>query len=371
MLCTGLVGLTVVPKHLFSAHTTGKLVVAMGKHHRKARRPRRRLQHTAVTAMTVELPEGYRRASRLAAGGQYDEARRLYGELDVATSNTRLRALIGNDLAALDAMKGDFSAARQGWEAALAIDETCRPARLNLELLVNRLGVVRGREGEAEAHAARTEPRPPTQTKDALGAGLTTPPSMRPQVSPVEAEPHPRATNALGVGLMTPPSARPQVSPADATSIPEQGSQSLKVFDGDTDEPSHGVVGATSFPGTLHSGSPTRVAILSFLFNWPSTGGGNIHTVELATFLGRAGYEIRHFYACYPEWGIGRVGDGLPFQSDALEFDASDWCLDEIKARYRQTVQSFDPDYVIITDAWNIKPILAEAVDGYPYYLRF
>jgi len=32
-----------------------------------------------------------------------------------------------------------------------------------------------------------------------------------------------------------------------------------------------------------------RVAILSFLFNWPSTGGGIIHTVELATFLKRAG----------------------------------------------------------------------------------
>ena len=31
----------------------------------------------------------------------------------------------------------------------------------------------------------------------------------------------------------------------------------------------------------------------------------------------------------------------------------------------------FDPDYVIITDAWNMKPILAEAVRGYPYFLRF
>ena len=34
-------------------------------------------------------------------------------------------------------------------------------------------------------------------------------------------------------------------------------------------------------------------------------------------------------------------------------------------------MQAFDPDYVIITDAWNMKPILAEAVEGYPYYLRF
>ena len=27
------------------------------------------------------------------------------------------------------------------------------------------------------------------------------------------------------------------------------------------------------------------------------------------------------FYVRYPEWGIGRVGDALPFQSQALEFD--------------------------------------------------
>ncbi len=38
---------------------------------------------------------------------------------------------------------------------------------------------------------------------------------------------------------------------------------------------------------------------------------------------------------------------------------------------YRQAVEFIDPDYVIITDAWNMKPILAEAVRGYPYLLRF
>ena len=31
--------------------------------------------------------------------------------------------------------------------------------------------------------------------------------------------------------------------------------------------------------------APVKVAIVSFLFNWPSTGGGITHTVELARFL--------------------------------------------------------------------------------------
>ena len=39
---------------------------------------------------------------------------------------------------------------------------------------------------------------------------------------------------------------------------------------------------------------PVKVAILSFLFNWPSTGGGNHHTVGAGrSSWPRAGYEVR------------------------------------------------------------------------------
>jgi len=42
---------------------------------------------------------------------------------------------------------------------------------------------------------------------------------------------------------------------------------------------------------------PVRIAVLSFLFNWPSTGGGNIHTAAIVDFLGRRGYDVRQFLA--------------------------------------------------------------------------
>ncbi len=115
---------------------------------------------------------------------------------------------------------------------------------------------------------------------------------------------------------------------------------------------------------------PIKVAILSFLFNWPSTGGGNIHTAELALFLGRAGYDIRHFHACFPPWAIGNV-QGTPFPSHALQFDEASWKLPVIQERYRQAVDAFAPDYVLITDCWNLKPHLAKALRGYPVLLRF
>jgi glycosyltransferase involved in cell wall biosynthesis len=362
----------------------------MARHHRRGKAPRRS-RHVLAAVNTSELPESYCRACRLATNGQHDEARRLYTELNTASSDVRLRALIDNDLATLDAVSGNFATARQGLEAALAIDESCRPARLNLELIANRLALFRGVTSDAEAGMARVEPRPPEMP--ALSAVFATSPSARPQVSPAWTAPcppetaEPDATLALGAGLMTPPSARPQVSPAWTEAyhpaIPESHIESAEVgkasagfltlVRGGVDEPADAGIGVMNVIGSPQAepSSPTRVAVLSFLFNWPSTGGSNIHTVELATFLGRAGYEVCHIYVRFPQWGIGQVGDVLPFESQAMEFERSSWELKEIQARYRRAVRSFDPDYVIITDAWNMKPILAEAVEGYPYYLRF
>ena len=116
----------------------------------------------------------------------------------------------------------------------------------------------------------------------------------------------------------------------------------------------------------------TKVAILSFLFNWPSTGGGNVHTVELAQFLARAGYEVRHIYARYPALG-DRPRRGAAFRSRARPSSSTmrSWNVAAIQARFRRAVDAFEPDYVLITDSWNMKPILAEAVRGYPYFLRF
>jgi glycosyltransferase involved in cell wall biosynthesis len=113
-----------------------------------------------------------------------------------------------------------------------------------------------------------------------------------------------------------------------------------------------------------------KIAILSFLFNWPSTGGGIVHTIELAQFLARAGYHVRHFYAHYPPWQLGRV-QCPPIPSEPLDFTDSTWSLPIIKRSYREAVGAFAPDYVLITDSWNMKPHLADAMCGYRTILRF
>jgi glycosyltransferase involved in cell wall biosynthesis len=127
-------------------------------------------------------------------------------------------------------------------------------------------------------------------------------------------------------------------------------------------------VGTTSIPA--EPSRRTRVAILSFLFNWPSTGGGIIHTVELATFLTRAGYDVRHVFARFEAWDIGNVKQQYPVCHEMLEFDKNEWNIPTIQSRYHAAVSAFDPDHVIITDSWNMKAVLAEAVRSYPYILR-
>ena len=274
----------------------------MAKHHRRNKPARRAQRRVAAAAGMAQLPEGYGAACRLAVAGKHDEARRLYAKLQTTATEPRFGALVRNDLAALDAMVGDLDGARKVVEAALALDPTCEPARLNLALLLTAGCKVGGGE-----HREGSEPR----LADVHGEERNDPEEQRQE--------------------------------------------------------------AADPPRTQQTAHPTsiRVAILSFLFNWPSTGGGNIHTAELGGFLARAGFAVRHYHARFADWGIGRVQAGMPVTSEALEFDASSWNIEAIQSQFREAVDRFAPDYVIITDAWNMKPVLAEAVKGYPYFLRF
>jgi glycosyltransferase involved in cell wall biosynthesis len=198
-------------------------------------------------------------------GGDLDEARRLYLDLVCRSADTRLLALIHNDLGALHASEGDLLAARDSFRTAIDLDPDCGPANANLATL-NVDDVTTGSRG----------PR------------------------------------------------------ADAR---------------------------------------CRIAIVSFLFNWPSTGGGIVHTVELASSLQEAGYAVQHFYLESPAHGVGRVTESLPFESQALVADEPTTAA--VTARFRDAVRAFDPDHVIVTDSWNMKPVLADALRERSVVLRF
>ncbi|WP_231871562.1 glycosyltransferase family 4 protein [Planctomyces sp. SH-PL62] len=90
----------------------------------------------------------------------------------------------------------------------------------------------------------------------------------------------------------------------------------------------------------------------------------------MAKILSLAGYDVRHVYARFEPWGVGRVAGDLPYPSEILDFDEQEWNLPAVEHRFRRAVAAFDPDCVVVTDSWNVKPLLAEAARGYPYILR-
>jgi glycosyltransferase involved in cell wall biosynthesis len=212
-------------------------------------------------------------------------------------------------LAALAVLAGEWEQARKGFQEALALDARCEPARANLAFLDEDVAGV-GRISN------------PSGEDGSRQGGIL------------------RNRTAEEDGLETRPKAE-----RDRLKIP--------------------------FTAKTNQEAPIRVAVLSFLFNWPSHGGGIVHTFELIQFLARAGYQVQHVYARFPPWGIGNAEGRLPYPAQVLEFDEAEWNVLDIQRRYRQAVDAFRPDYVLITDSWNMKPLLAEAVRHYPYVLRF
>ncbi len=151
----------------------------------------------------------------------------------------------------------------------------------------------------------------------------------------------------------------------------EPARKNLSSLNGEVAKSSQPTTSTTDSGEKLAQAEPTRVkvGVVSFLFNWPSMGGGIVHTVELCQFLARAGYEVRHFYVRYTQWRIGEV-QGTPLESVGLDFSDAEWNVPTIQAKLRRAVDGFGPDHIIIMDAWNMKPHLAVALRGYVTWIR-
>ena len=166
-------------------------------------------------------------------------------------------------------------------------------------------------------------------------------------------------------GFRTALALNPECSPARANLIALEGARADRI--GGRILPPTGPAGPRA-PGP--PGRAVRVAVVSLLFNWPSTGGGNVHTAELTMFLAAAGYDVRHVYARFEPWGLGRVADPTPHPAEPVAFAADEWTRVSVIDRFRRAIDEIDPDWVVLTDSWNLKPVLADAAGGRRYVLR-
>ena len=121
---------------------------------------------------------------------------------------------------------------------------------------------------------------------------------------------------------------------------------------------------------TIRRLGPIRVAVLSFF----STGrrpaaaicirrGWSSSSAAMATTCGIFMRGIRL------GGSGGLTDDGLRSPARRSSLPRANGTLPTIRERFRRAVDSFAPDYVVISDTWNMKPHLAEAMRGYPYFL--
>jgi glycosyltransferase involved in cell wall biosynthesis len=147
--------------------------------------------------------------------------------------------------------------------------------------------------------------------------------------------------------------------------------ENLAVLDEPPERETEPIAAAAGSPAPVRRPDRPRVALASFLFNWPSTGGGIVHTVELGKFLQAAGYDVHHFYARRLDLGIGRADDPLPYDATPIDFSGRDWSAEAIRGKFHAAVGRYGPTRAIITDSWNTKPLLADALAEWPFLLRF
>jgi glycosyltransferase involved in cell wall biosynthesis len=113
-----------------------------------------------------------------------------------------------------------------------------------------------------------------------------------------------------------------------------------------------------------------RLAIVSMLFNWPSSGGGMHDSVAVAAHLQQCGMAVARFYAVCPAVGIGAVSAPLSVPSTPVHIGEHD-SASQVAERFREAVDRYDPEIVLITDCWSFRPHLLEAFQGRACFLRF
>lgn len=116
-----------------------------------------------------------------------------------------------------------------------------------------------------------------------------------------------------------------------------------------------------------------RVAFADLLFSWPPNGGADIDLYHVLQGLHAAGMEVCLFYAGVEgadDRGIVEAAQ-LPFPAKRVPFALGEFTPEYLAARYRAAVDAYQPDAVLATHGFAMKPCLLEALSHYPLASRY
>ncbi|MFC1734805.1 glycosyltransferase [Candidatus Hydrogenedentota bacterium] len=107
-----------------------------------------------------------------------------------------------------------------------------------------------------------------------------------------------------------------------------------------------------------------RIAIVDIMFHWPPIGGAWVDLANVITGLQERGNEVKLFAPDFPEYfQRGRIEGELPFEYETIPFNRFSFNFITAPKRFRQAVDKFQPDYVMMGDGYFMKPWLAKAFE--------
>lgn len=118
--------------------------------------------------------------------------------------------------------------------------------------------------------------------------------------------------------------------------------------------------------------APKRIAFVDLTFNWPPAGGCWIDVHHIIKGLQERGAEVKlftpYFWTYYPR---GVTKDPMPYPVEKIPFTRYSFHFKNVIKKFRQRVETFQPDLIFVTDGYHMKTHLLSAFGPERCFLRF
>jgi radical SAM superfamily enzyme YgiQ (UPF0313 family)/glycosyltransferase involved in cell wall biosynthesis len=115
-----------------------------------------------------------------------------------------------------------------------------------------------------------------------------------------------------------------------------------------------------------------KIAIVDLFFTWPPRGGSNSDINAVGSQLVKHGFSVQMFVPFYTSpFTRGNIKIPTSFPIHQLQFNKNTFTPEIIARAFKNAIDMFEPDYVIVGDGWGLKPYIVSALKKYKVFLRF
>ena len=114
-----------------------------------------------------------------------------------------------------------------------------------------------------------------------------------------------------------------------------------------------------------------KLAVVDLMFRWPPDGGARVDLKEVVSRLAKH-YDVRVFAPrvdCIIPRGV--IEESLAFDVETIPFTPGEFTGPKVASRFRDKLDRFNPDLIMLADGFYMKPWAAAAIGRRPYIVRF